>query len=64
MARAKSRGGAAYSVNGKLSAAMTYWPPMSICVEYIEHVASWCCDRVSDSRLRGRGFESPPGTTA
>jgi len=26
MAHAKSRGGVAYSVNGKLSAAMTYWP--------------------------------------
>ena len=27
-------------------------------------VASSCCGRVSDSRPRGRGFESRPGTTA
>ena len=27
-------------------------------------VASWCCGRASDSRSRGRGFESQPGTTA
>ena len=27
-------------------------------------MASWCCGRVSDSRSRGRGFESRPGTAA
>jgi len=31
---------------------------------FSEQVASWCCGRVSDSRSRGRGFESRPGTTA
>ena len=31
------------------------WPPQ---------VASWCCDRASDSRSRGRGFESRPRTAA
>ena len=47
---------------------------MKLCV-YISHageahvvlatwVASWCRGRASDSRSRGRGFESQPGTTA
>ena len=34
-------------------------------INSVEHwVVSWCCGRESDSRSRGRGFESQPGTTA
>ena len=33
----------------------------SVCVTVM---ASWCCGRASDSRSRGRGFESRPRTAA
>jgi len=47
---------------GKIVYIICIWK-FCICI-VSSWVASWCCGRVSDSRSRGRGFESRPGTTA